>query len=106
MSELLDSLTKIETVANNISSSADSAKNDLSAKYKKMTLDFDSQLKDETQKKLASIKNLYESEMLEEQTTLHRKADDELMRLNKFYNDHKKNIVNKFIARITEVSDE
>lgn len=106
MSELLDSLNKIENVANNISSSADSAKNELSAKYKKMTLEFDSKLKDETQKKLDSIRDLYESEILQEQAKLHKQSDDELIKLNKFYDQHREKIINRFIAKVTEVSDE
>lgn len=106
MSELLDSLTKIENVASNISSSADSAKNEIGAKYKEMTLAFDSQLKNETQKKLDAIKDRFDAEMLDEQTKLHKSADDELINLNKFYESHHEIIVKRLVKAVLEVEDE
>lgn len=106
MSELLDSLTKIENVASNISSSADSVKNELSAKYKEMTLAFDSQLKMEVQKKLDAISTEYESDILNEQAKLHKQADDELIHLNNFYQNHRDSIIKKIISNILEVDNE
>lgn len=106
MSELLDSLTRIEDVVSNISSSADERKNKLSAKYKALTLDFDSRLKSETDKKLESLKEQFEVEVLEIQTRLQRNADDELMRLNNFYASKHKKIIERLFKKVIEVDDE
>lgn len=106
MSELLDSLTKIENVVSNISTSADERKSELSAKYKKLTLDFDARLKEETDKKLSSLKEEFEVDILEIKARIQREADDELIRLNNFYSTKHKDVVQKLFNKIIEVDDE
>lgn len=99
MSELLESLIKIEDAVNNISNTVNGKRNELSAKYKALTLEFDSILKSQTQKKLDSMKEEFESEILEEQNLLQRDADMQLIKLNNYYSSHQKGTCRKLFFK-------
>lgn len=100
MSDLLDSLSRIENAAKAISSQADEEKQKIGQEFKQKTIEFDDLLNSQTEKKLASLQANYEEEVLEEQTKLQKQQDDELIRLNTYYKEHHDNIVEQLFQKV------
>ncbi|MDO5695960.1 MAG: hypothetical protein Q4P30_04290 [Eubacteriales bacterium] len=106
MSDLLQSLSRIEKAAQNISDHAEEEKARIGRDYKEKTIAFDKELEHETDRKLNSLQETFDQEVAEEQVKLQREQDGELMRLRNFYKEHHEEIAARLFDAVTAVPDE